>query len=559
MPIRPRARLDLSLRHRPALTAICLAIAGLGAAQAFEIDTGNSDLTLRADTTVRYNLGARMDKQDTRILNNNTYDESDSKFGQHDIVTNRLDLLGELDLNFKNQLGARVSAAAWFDHAYQDRSVSTVVPGFASSYLGNQYNNQVKRYVNGPSGEFLDAFLWSNFRLGEVPVNVKIGRHTNYWGEGLLIGAHAISYSQAPTDAVKAVTSPGIETKEVFLPLGQISGRAQLSANLSVAAQYFYEWKYTRLPYGGTFFAPADMLFEGPDRLPVAANGLAFGRAPSLEPKQSGNWGVTAKYNAEAIESTLGFYYREFDDYQPWLSPQVLGAQAAYRLSYPKGVKLIGASLGRVIGPLSTGVELSVRNGGALNASGINATDNEGPRGDTLHAVLNGIMLFPKTALFDTGSLAFEMAYSQLLKVTSHPELYKGQGYAGCRAVETPAVLASGNKSDGCSSKHYGVIAVNFTPQWLQVMPSWDLDAPMSINYGVGGNAASAGGGSEGSLAWALGVRATYGQRHEFTLRYADTVAQPKYNAAGSAVIGGNGSVGTTDRGWLAFTYKTGF
>jgi hypothetical protein len=464
-----------------------------------------------------------------------------------------------MDLNYKNLVGARVSAAAWYDHAYQDTSVHTVVPGFASSYLNNQYNDTVKRYVHGPSGEILDAFVWSNFKLGEVPVNVKVGRHTNYWGEGLLIGAHAISYSQAPTDAVKAVTSPGIETKEVFLPLGQVSARAQVTENLSVAAQYFYEWDYTRLPYGGTYFSPADMLFEGPDRLPVAANGLAFRRVDSVKPKQSGNWGVTAKYNAEAIESTLGFYYREFDDYQPWLTPQTLGAQAAYRLTYPKGVKLFGLSLGRVIGPLSTGTELSIRKGGALNASGINATDNEGPRGDTLHAVVNGVMLFPKTPLFDTGSLAFEVAFSQLLKVTSHPELFKGQGYAGCRAIETPAVPASGTKADGCSSKRYAVVAINFTPQWLQVRPSWDVDAPMSINYGLRGNAASAGGGSEKALSWSLGVRATYGQRHEFTLRYADTLAQAKYNAAGTALLGGNGGVGGTDRGWLAFTYKTGF
>ena len=67
-------------------------------------------------------------------------------------------------------------------------------------------------------------------------MNVKIGRHTNYWGEGLLFGAHAISYSQAPLDGAKAVTSPGIETKEVFLPIGQISVKAQATDNLTLAA-----------------------------------------------------------------------------------------------------------------------------------------------------------------------------------------------------------------------------------------------------------------------------------------------------------------------------------
>ncbi|MNN95041.1 hypothetical protein D3C81_2137850 [compost metagenome] len=47
----------------------------------------------------------------------------------------------------------------------------------------------------------------------------------------------------------------------------------------------------------------------------------------------------------------------------------------------------------------------------------------------------------------------------------------------------------------------------------------------------------------------------TYAQRYEFGLRYSDTDAQSK-NIPGDTV-GGNGAVGGTDRGWLAFTFKT--
>nr|WP_315184549.1 DUF1302 family protein [uncultured Albidiferax sp.] len=544
------------------LTAIVLAIGSLAApsGHASEITTGNPDLTLRLDTTIRYNLGVRADKQDSRILANPTYDESDSKFKRGDVVTNRLDLLGEVDLNWKNQLGVRASASGWYDKAYSDHSVQTVAPGYSSSYFNNTYSPKVQRYVNGPSGEFLDAFVWGNFNIGATPVSLKVGRHTNYWGEGLLIGAHAISYSQAPTDGAKAVTSPGIETKEVFLPLGNVSARAQLSNRLSVQGQYFFEWKPTRLPYGGTYFAPADMLFEGPDRLPVSPTGAAFTHVDSVTPKNRGNWGISAKYNAEEIESNIGLYYRRFNDYQPWFAPQTLAAQGQYRLVYPKNVQLFGVSAARVIGPVSVGSELSYRMDGALNASGISAADNEGPRGDTFHAVVNGIYLLPKTALSDTGSLVAELAYSQLTRVTSHPELYKGVGYAGCRAVATPGVAASGSKDDGCSSKQYLGMALNFTPQWLQVQPSWDMELPMSLTYGIHGNAASSGGGSQKSASWAVGVKFTYAQTHEFTLRYADTLASPaKYNAAGTALAGGNGGIGNTDRGWVVFTYKTGF
>jgi len=175
------------------MIAAAAALVVTGGAHALELDTGNPDLKVRADTTLRYNLGVRTEKQDPRLLNFATTDEGDAKFKRGDIVTNRLDVLGELDVNYKGVVGARVSAAAWYDHAYRDPSVSSPA-GYATSYNNDRYSNEVNRFVHGPSGEILDAFVWSNFDLGNVPVNVKLGKHTVVWGEGLLIGGHAISY-----------------------------------------------------------------------------------------------------------------------------------------------------------------------------------------------------------------------------------------------------------------------------------------------------------------------------------------------------------------------------
>lgn len=549
------------------LTAIAAAMtmAWTHNANAFEFETGNSDLSIRWDNTVRYNLGARMEAQDPRILNSPSYDESDAKFKKHDIVTNRVDLLSEVDVNYAGKFGARVSGAAWYDNAYRNNSVLTTAPGgVPSSYFNNRYNSTVDRYVNGPSGEILDAFVWSNFNLGNIPVNLKVGRHTNIWGEGLLLGQHAISYSQSPIDGVKAVTSPGIETKEVFLPIGQISAKAQVTDNLSVAAQYFYEWKSTRAPHGGTYLSGADTSFEV-DRLGLAPN-FAANRVPSLTPPNRGNFGVNAKYNLESLESTVGLYYRKFDDYTPWTGIQFLGAAGPFRFTYPKDVQLLGASIARVIGPVSASAELSYRKDGALNttSTGISAIDNDGPRGNTWHAVVNGVYLLPATKLWDTGSLVAELAYSRLDKVTLHPELYHATGY-NCVKIGTGSggvPAAPGNDTDGCSTKDYAAFAVNFTPQYLNLFPSWNVDLPMSINYGFHGNAPSSGGGFEKALTWSLGVRATYRQNHEFSLRYSDAKVSTKYNAAGTTLIGGNAlgsGVGSTDRGWLVFTYKTGF
>ncbi|CAM3813712.1 Protein of unknown function [Pseudomonas synxantha] len=524
-----------------------------GTALAAAIELPNSDYRLRWDNTLRYALGMRMEDQDRRIMNNPSYDESDGKFDKGDIVTNRVDILSEIDFSYRKEWGARVSAAGWFDQAYHDDSVRSHIAGYQSSYDSDRYSGEVKRYAAGPSGEILDAFLWKNFRVGDTSINVKAGRHTNYWGEGLLFGAHAVSYSQAPLDGAKAVTSPGIETKEVFLPIGQISAKAQATDNLTLAAQYFYEWDYTRLPYGGTYFGAADPFFEGPDRLPVAP-GFSLKRENSKFGRDSANWGVMAKYEIEAISSNVGLYYRQFDDYQPWLAPEVSAATGSYRLVYPRNVKLVGLSFSRVFDTVSVGSEVSYRKGGALNAVGIDPTDNEGPRGDTLHFVANAVYGVPRNFIANNATLVAEFAYSHLRKVTDHEELYLGEHNNNCvdPRVGTPG---SGDKRDGCSTRNYAAMAVNYTPQYLSVFPSWDMTVPLTVNYGLSGNAASAGGGNEGALTWSAGVQLTYAQRYEFGLRYADSDAQSKRIPGDT--IGGNGAVGGTDRGWLAFTFKT--
>lgn len=532
-------------------TLLVLGVAGnaLGAA----IELPNPDFRLRWDNTVRYTLGMRTEGQDSRIMRNPSYDESDGKFDKGDIVTNRLDLLSEIDFSYRRDMGARVSASAWYDHAYRDDDVKSYVQNPDSSYDDNRYSSEVDRFVHGPSGEILDAFIWGNFRLGESLVNVKVGRHTNFWGEGLLFGAHAISYSQAPTDGVKAVTSPGIEIKEVFRPIGQVSAKAQVTDKLSVAGQYFYEWDYTRIPYGGTYFGAADPFFEGPDRLPVF-EGFALRREKSRYGRDTANWGVMAKYDAQAIDSTVGVYYREFDDYQPWFAPELSTTSPSYRLAYARDVKLIGLSFSRVFNAVSFAGELSYRKDGALNAVAVDATDHEGPRGDSIHFIANAVTLMPPNFIAKSASLVGEFAYSHLRNVTSHEELYLGEGNANCidPRIGTPG---SGDKSDNCSTRNYYAVAVNYTPEYLSVFPSWDLRVPVTVNYGIHGNAATAGGGNEGALTWSAGVQLTYAQRYEFGLRYADSGAQPKTLADGS--VGGNGPVGGTDRGWLALTFKT--
>ncbi len=565
------------------MIAAAAAVVATGGVHALELDSGNPDLKIRADATVRYNFGVRTEAQDQRLLNFATTDEGNAKFGRGDVVSNRLDLLGELDLNYKGIFGARISAASWYDHAYRDRLVSSPA-GQATSYNNNRFNDGVNRFIHGPSGEILDAFVWSNFDLGSVPVNVKLGRHTVLWGEGMFIGAHAISYGQSPVDGVKAVSSPGIETKETFLPINQLTFKAQVTDKLSLAGQYALDWKSTRVPYAGTYLMGADNA-PGVDRFALTPCNPALGPYSCLAmantaAKTSGdkNWGLSARLDVDAIDSTLGAYYRQFNDTNPETGIQltrftpvsapynaILGAAlpSTFRFVYPAPTKLWGLSLSKSVGPVSVGSEVSWRKNAHLNSVASYTSTSTGATGDTFHAVVNGTYGLPKTALWDTGTLIGELAYSRLLKVTGNEQLYRGVGYAGCVRLGTSGATAQpGDVTDTCSTKNYWEVALRFTPQYLGVLPSLDLSVPMTVSYGLKGTAATGGGGFEGLFKWSIGIAATYASKHEFSLTYADMSVPTKYNAAGTAAIGGNAlnsSVGATDRGRLFLTYKTSF
>ena len=75
-----------AFRRRAAALAIGSLLASAGTAGAFEIDTGNPDLSLRWDNTIRYNLGYRAQSQDPAILGNPNFDDGDRNFSKNSAI-----------------------------------------------------------------------------------------------------------------------------------------------------------------------------------------------------------------------------------------------------------------------------------------------------------------------------------------------------------------------------------------------------------------------------------------------------------------------------------------
>ena len=537
-----------------------------GPAHGFEIGTGSPDLALRWDNTVRLNYAQRVDGRDTKIGNSALADEGDYAFDKGDAVAQRLDLLSEFDLVYRKRFGLRVSAAGWYDGAYGSTSKSNPNPPLVNipSYIGHEYSNTVKRLYRGPSGEILDAFVFGGVDLGDVPVQAKLGRHTVYWGESLLLGGHlhSVSYAQVPLDLQKGFATPGVEAKELFRPLDQLSLQAQVSDTLSLAAQYMLEWAPARYPEGGTYLGPVDFVFNGPDRqfVPSAATppGFFVSRGPASEPPQHGEWGLAARWSPAWLDGTLGFYYRDFAD----KLPQVLITQLPpsgpprYDMVYADHIELFGISLAKNIGGVSVGAEISQRRNTPLNsqvlgiAPGLpDAGDTKGARGDTWHALVNLVGVIPKTALFDSASWAAEVQYSRWSKVRSGANLFNALGFAPCNGKD---------RFDGCVTKDYTGVGFAFTPSWFQVWPGVDLSAPLSYAIGVSGNAATTFGGNQGLGNYSIGIGADVQQKYRFDLKYIDYVGRTRDN--GTAVTSTNGLTAfLRDRSFVSLTFKTTF
>lgn len=583
-----------------------LALATAGAACATEIPSGNPDLAMRWDNTLRYNLGTRVQRIG-KIGNAVAFDEGEYRFDKGDIVANRLDLLSEFDVVFKKDYGLRVSAAAWYDNAYSSAKArrNPAIPGAVQgSYVNDDYTSYTKRYYAGPSGEWMDAFIFGKTELGDMPLSLKAGRHTVFWGETLLLGGalHGVSYAQMPIDLAKGFATPGAEAKELFRPLTNVSGQLQVASDFSLAAQYFFDWESFRYPEGGTFMGPGDFAFSGPQQ-----QQSALGLVPNFgarTPKKRGDIGLAARWSPEWLDGTMGFYYRNYTDKLPGLlitggaprtTPDPLGLQ--YGQFYAQDIDLYGISLGKQIGSVSVGAELSYRHNTPLNTQTLGLMPGAlvGPlaglvpflfphgaahvtlngnsfqaRGNTYHLVLNTLGLIAKNPLFDSASYIAELNYSRLDKVTANQDMFFGKGYGVCSsALTNPALPAPiraqfNDKWDGCATKDSVGVALNFTPTWFQAYPGVDLSMPVTFSRTLRGNSPVVLGGNEGNGNFSIGLSADAYQKYQIDLKYLGFFGRTKEGidpiSGLPAVTSINGlSTLLKNRGQLALTLKTTF
>ncbi|MEH0166798.1 DUF1302 domain-containing protein [Paucibacter sp. JuS9] len=608
-------------RSLPGLAAAALCC-GATLAQAASIETGNADLTINWDHTLRYNLGQRLQKADAAILGNANADDGDRNFAKGSIVTNRIDVLSEFDVTWKRRAGLRLSAAGWYDAAY--RSLDNTSTASANTLQGGlpvagQLSTYTQRFGKGFSGEMLDWFLFANLKAGDMPLNVRLGQHTAYWGEGLLLGGllHGIAYGQNSVDAWKLQATPGAEAKEFIRPRGALSLQMQPTQDLSLAAQWFYNWQAVRSPESGSYLSGTDMLVFGGDSLitgpnpfaaliPGAPAALRMWNAQAIKPSSYGNrhdYGVSARWNPAWLDGTAGLYFRNSTDVLPqlMLMPGVATVPAAtctalggtalapttclvntaattvadlqkygkaglYRTSYGKDIQMLAVSLSKNIAGVSVGAELSQRRNMPLVSDAVTVLP-AALTASTAGAIATTAIPANGDAPGARGTTWHGLVNGTYV-VPSTPLFDTASIAAELTWMQVSEVTQNAAVYKGRDaytaidkpSKRYWGLAINFSPTWYQVLPGVDLSAPISWNQGIGGNAATTFGGNRGAGSWSLGLAATLQQAYTANLSYLRYYGDYSTNPAnGAATVFNGSSASISDRGWISLTLKASF
>ena len=249
----------------------------------------------------------------------------------------------------------------------------------------------------GRDVKLLDAYVYTDFHLGDSPAELRLGNQVLNWGESTFIqnGINAIN----PID-VSAIRIPGSELRQALTPLPMISTNIGLSQSISLEAFYQFYWDSTEPEAVGSLFSTNDFATPGAEyvflgfgaggsdpRRPNADGSFGipdmpetviqyptgfFGEAsvgtvaPRLqdrEPDDSGQFGVALRWYSELLNETeFGFYYLHYHSRLPvssgrggtltglaGITDPNYAASAGYFNEYPEDIDLFGVSFNTLL------------------------------------------------------------------------------------------------------------------------------------------------------------------------------------------------------------------
>lgn len=284
----------------------------------------------------------------------------------------------DLELKYGSS-GIFLRGKYWYDFELKDESRP-----FKSIDDANR-----KAGAQASGGELLDAFLYHEYTLKDMPGTVRLGKQVVSWGESTFIqgGINSIN----PVD-VSAFRRPGAEIKEGLIPVNMAYLVQNLTDDISVEAFYQLDWQQTVLENCGTFFSQNDFVADGCNGVPVGptipaaigtllnikttSEGIIVPRASDIDARNSGQWGAASRWFVQSLDAEIGTYFINYHSRQPYVStissPSIVGnslpgplqglipiyrlGTSQYRVEYPEDIQLYGLSFAST---LANGTALS--------------------------------------------------------------------------------------------------------------------------------------------------------------------------------------------------------
>jgi hypothetical protein len=492
---------------RRTAVAAAAAMTALGA-QALQFELDDADWSVRWDNSLRLSAKIRTEKADPALTDSFrqvptgapppapatfpfpqalNFNAGDQNFRKRGVVSQRLDLLSELDAVYKGDFGLRLSAAAWYDRKLHQTTETVDDPTIGQTPY-NQFPARTRKLA-GEKAELLDAFVFGGWRFDNGPkLTARLGRHALQYGESLFFGDNGIARAQGPVDIDKLLSSPNAQFKEIIRPVPQLSAQLQLTPDVSIGGYVQFRWEEDRVPPAGSYFSTANIPWgaQQPEFVNIPNVG-SFVLTPGADqkPKDGGQFGLQLRWHVG--ETDLGFYLARYHDkggqlygnLNPTAAPSPFGTlPGEWFYKFPENVKTAGVSASHSVGDFNVAGEFSLRDDvplwstNMLYAGIVGQPQPRPATGRTAHLNLSTLATFGPSFIARESALVAELAWNRVLSKD-----------------EPDHSLDEGRTRDATALQFI------FTAGYRQALPGLDLSIPIGLRYVVDGNSSVTGAG----------------------------------------------------------------
>lgn len=451
-----------------------LGIAGGAGANDFTL---GDDLRGYATATVNYTAAMRVGSQDPKLIDGPidpstglpttaNADDGNRNFDSGSLINNRASVLGEFSLRGGNW-GVLLRGDAFYDDAYMGRNDNDSPDTVNKSGANDRFTDAAKSR-QGRRARLLDAYAYTDLRLGPTRLNLRAGQQVVAWGESLFFSG--LASVQSPADATKANVA-GTELESILLPVPQAALNWSLTPDLSLRAHYRFAFKATELDPVGSYFSYSDIVGPGAEFLLVAqlpdGSQLRAPRTADDEPSDNGQWGVGLEYQL-TMTTSVGLFHVRYHNPNPAVITDFSDPAApSYNIAYFDGIDMSALSLSTYMGAASIAAELSFRDGIDML---VNTQGGPTPmRGRVSQALVSALYTMSPNFLSEQISLAGETG---VLRAHS---------------------LEQGDLSQLSGDRSSWAVSGTATFNYRNIFPLWDLAVPVSYEAIVNGTPAVAG------------------------------------------------------------------